>query len=279
MDNIRAGDAIVDLKPLDPSIPIGGLPKPPGLPPNPLLPPSDAGVPPPLGGPRPIIIDPGPGIGPGLNIDLGPFKPDTPKVGPLLKQFPSDSVQSYVTASSTTTKEWAENYHGLSRNSLLVHSIGGLPAGPSVHVDLTAGFLSLRKPDEELREQEPAYPPSKRHYEFYTKADIETWWHTEVSNVVLAAFHQYPKVVQVSQHTPRDEDVAETVDVGYLVEVEERTQDLISGFPKVFTHKYPLAIGQIKRNVIQLEKWLSGDLGDVEDERESQQNLAKELRG
>jgi hypothetical protein len=279
MDNIRAGDAIVDLKPIDPSIPIGGLPKPPTLPPNPLLPPSDVGVPPPLGGPRPIIIDPGPAIVPGLDIDFGPFKPDTPKVGLLLKQFPSHTVQSYVTASSSSAKEWAQIYHGLSRNSLLVHSIGGLPASPSVQVDLTTGFLPLRTPDEELRVKEPAYPPSRRHHEFHTEADIETWWHAEVSNVVLAAFHQHPKVVQVSNYTPRHGDVAETVDVGYLVEVEEKTQDLISEFPKVFAHKYPLAIGQIKKRAINLEKWLSGDLGDVEDERESQQNLAKELRG
>ncbi|KAK4098395.1 hypothetical protein N658DRAFT_518025 [Parathielavia hyrcaniae] len=82
------------------------------------------------------------------------------------------------------------------------------------------------------------------------RADCELWFHTEVSNVVLAAWTQYGRA-----------NISEEVDAMYGVDYAKST--------------VVLAIGEMKRNLIRPDLWQSGNPSGLV----SQQMLSRELRG
>lgn len=126
-------------------------------------------------------------------------------------------------------------------------------------VDFDTAFLPLMD-DEEKRMSEVGQPPNPRHWRLETEADIEHWWHTEVSDVVLAAWQRYPAIVQTAHTAPLgDISIPENVDSTYAM--------YLGG------SRAPVIIGEMKRNLIRVDMWSKGQLN------EAQQRLAQELRG
>lgn len=107
---------------------------------------------------------------------------------------------------------------------------------------------------------ELAQPPNERYWRLETEADMEHWWHTEISNVVLAAWAQYPYIVQTCYTKPlRDIAIPDNVDATYAMYIGNTRVSVV--------------IGEMKRNLMPESRWQSGNL------EEAQQKLARELRG
>lgn len=67
---------------------------------------------------------------------------------------------------------------------------------------------------------EPAQQPNVRQWRLETEADIEHWWYSEVSDVVLAAWATYPAIIQTSHTKPlTDVNIAENIDCTYAMYV------------------------------------------------------------
>lgn len=98
---------------------------------------------------------------------------------------------------TTSNKEWARRFHPL--RNLIVHTQVG-PDG-LVYANWDRAFLASCG-DDTLRMGEPATHPNPCLWHFETEADCELWFHTEVSNVVLAAWTQYGRVTQTSHTCP-----------------------------------------------------------------------------
>jgi hypothetical protein len=156
---------------------------------------------------------------------------------------------------SYTNKPWARAYPPIQ--NLLNHTTIGQDG--TISAEFEPAFLPLCD-DEEKRASEPAHPPNERYWRIETEADAEHWWHTEISDVVLAAWAKYPGLVQTCHTQPLGEvSISENVDCTYGL--------YIGG------QRYPVAIGEMKRNLIQPNDWRTSSL------RESQERLARELRG
>ncbi|KAL2174067.1 uncharacterized protein P884DRAFT_159421, partial [Thermothelomyces heterothallicus CBS 202.75] len=107
---------------------------------------------------------------------------------------------------------------------------------------------------------EPARPPNERYWRLETESDVEHWWHTEISDIVMAAWARYPAIVQTCHTKPLSEiTISENVDSTYGVYIGNQ--------------RYPVVIGEMKRNLINEEDWQANSL------RDTQQKLARELRG
>ena len=114
--------------------------------------------------------------------------------------------------------------------------------------------------DDQRRMGEPAQTPNDRFWRLETEADIEHWWHTEISDVVLAAWARYPRITQTCHTKPlSDINIPDNVDCTYAMHVDNI--------------RVPLAIGEMKRNPIVPSRWQANSL------TEPQQKLARELRG
>ncbi|KAL2186572.1 hypothetical protein L209DRAFT_731432 [Thermothelomyces heterothallicus CBS 203.75] len=152
-------------------------------------------------------------------------------------------------------KLWAQNYTPIG--NLFVHTTENDDG--IVNANFDSAFLPLDD-DEERRTTEPAYPPNKRFWRLETEADVEHWWHTEVSDVVLAAWARYPGIVQTCHTTPlNDVKIPENVDATYAMYIGNQRK--------------PVVIGEMKRNFINRDEWENASLGNA------QQKLARELRG
>ncbi|KAL2160783.1 hypothetical protein VTH06DRAFT_980 [Thermothelomyces fergusii] len=155
-----------------------------------------------------------------------------------------------------TNKLWAQAYSPIQ--NLIVHS--------TVSDDgmTYAAFEPALQPldeDDVLRLASPAVPPNKRSWRLETEADCELMFHTEISNIVMAAWTQYCQVTQSSHIKPPTGNVAEEVDATYSIRLN-RSRKVI-------------AIGEMKRNIIAESAWASGNVLNVE----TQVRLSKELRG
>jgi hypothetical protein len=62
------------------------------------------------------------------------------------------------------------------------------------------GFLTLYE-DDDLRIQEMAYPPKYRQWRLAYEEDGINWFHSGVSNIVLAAWARYPAILQASHES------------------------------------------------------------------------------
>jgi len=115
--------------------------------------------------------------------------------------------------------------------------------------------------DDHFRMGEPAYPPNQRRWRLETEQDMVVWFHTEVSNVVLAGWTSQPDILQTSQGKPLHGNVPEMADVLYSI--------------KVHNKRLPLVVGEAKRCLIKGQFWQNGR----PDKSESQKALSRELRG
>ncbi|RSL86981.1 hypothetical protein CEP52_015658 [Fusarium oligoseptatum] len=174
----------------------------------------------------------------------------------LIFQHPTNSVNN-LDITSYTSKTWAKSYVPLRRYRL--HTTMDMDSGEVTRVDFDTAFLPLME-DEEKRMSEIGQPPNARHWRFETEADIEHWWHTEVSDVVLAAWQRYPAIVQTDHTAPLgDKNIPENVDSTYAMYLG--------------SSRAPVIIGEMKRNLIRVDAWCQGTVN------EAQQRLAQELRG
>ncbi|AEO59667.1 hypothetical protein MYCTH_2308128 [Thermothelomyces thermophilus ATCC 42464] len=178
-----------------------------------------------------------------------------PSAGELILQNSTNEIDNpkYITRSD---KEWAHEYAGIE--NILLHTTPGY-GGNTVHATFDSAFLPLDD-DEERRMTEPANPPNERSWRLETEADVEHWWHTEVSDVVLAAWARYPGIVQTCHTKPlSDVNIPENVDATYAIYIGNQRK--------------PVVIGEMKRNLINRREWEAGNVTS------SQQKLARELRG
>jgi len=115
--------------------------------------------------------------------------------------------------------------------------------------------------DDELRLEEPVSPPTYRKYRLRSEGDMTTWFDAEVSNIVLGGFARFPSVLQASFEKPLGEEPElENIDTSYSVQMNGK--------------RFHIAIGEYKRNIIDIDQWQKGRLT-----RPGQRNLARELRG
>jgi hypothetical protein len=108
----------------------------------------------------------------------------------LLSEHPTNYVYNtdYVTQSD---KAWARDY--CPNHNLLVHT--SIDRDGLTHADFETPFLP-RDHDDDLRLGASALPPNQRAWHLQSDADCELWFHSEISNIVLAAWNQYPAVTQ-----------------------------------------------------------------------------------
>lgn len=177
-------------------------------------------------------------------------------VADLLSQHPTNEVQNagYVTQSD---KSWTRNYHAI-RNILVNTLIGedGL-----TYANFERAFLPWDA-DDSLRTTAHAVSPNHRMWRFESEADCELWFHSEISNIVLPAWNQFPVVTQ-TLHTkpPRVDNISEEVDAVYSVR---------SGGGRTV-----LVIGEMKRNLLDASLWQRGNISS----NAGQKKLSRELRG
>jgi len=175
--------------------------------------------------------------------------------GALLSQDPTNEI--YDTGyTSSTDKPWAQAYPSVPKQRLKVHTT--IDASGTTHVDFDTALIPLQA-DDERRLNEAAQAPNERYWRLDTEADIEHWWHTEVSDVVMAAWARYPRIVQTSHTGPPSVNVPESVDCTYATYMSNQ--------------RVPVLIGEMKRNFIKPRQWLARELN------EGQVKLARELRG
>lgn len=171
----------------------------------------------------------------------------------LIYSHPKNPVES-TNYQSASDKAWANNYPPITKFTL--HT-----SAPDVHVfdtiNYTFGpFLS----DDRLRVLRPGANPNFRQWLLNSEEDAINFFHTEVSNPVLAGFDEIPQIVQTSHEeplsTPEDD---QTVDVSYSMEVGNE--------------RLPVLIGKLQSCLIMPEQWERGSLAG------SQESLSRELRG
>lgn len=155
----------------------------------------------------------------------------------------------YVTGSN---KDWTKDFPPITR--LQVRTIR---TSSGTQADFSA-FLDEYE-DEDLRFNETAYRPNYRQWRLSSEEDGVNWFHTEISNIVLAAWGRYPAITQASHEKTFIINDDKTVDVAYSVAHNG--------------HKCHVAIGEFKRNLISINRWASGNLTD-----KIQVALSRELR-
>ncbi|KAF5022085.1 hypothetical protein F66182_5860 [Fusarium sp. NRRL 66182] len=173
----------------------------------------------------------------------------------LILQNPTNPVNNplYTTGSD---KVWARQYKPMKN---IIPRTAVSPDGV-FHANFEDAFLPLLE-DDSLRLRQRALPPNKRQWRLETEADCENWFNTEIVNVVLAAWHGFPMMMQSSHVKPLvAEQIPENVDFTFSV--------------KFGGSRRAVAIGEIKRNLIAPEVWQGADLS-----RSGQSKLSQELRG
>ncbi|CAH0046087.1 unnamed protein product [Clonostachys solani] len=173
----------------------------------------------------------------------------------LILQHPTNSVNNplYVTGSD---KAWARDYEPIKR--VITHTFVG--SDGITYANFEDAFLGLHD-DDALRFRQPAVPPNNRHWRLESEADCENWFNTEITNVVLSAWHSYPPMTQTSHTKPLlEQNTPENVDSTFSVKFGQQRRTV--------------AIGEIKRNLIDTADWQRGSITAA-----SQRKLSQELRG
>ncbi|KAF5564823.1 hypothetical protein FPHYL_4522 [Fusarium phyllophilum] len=175
--------------------------------------------------------------------------------GELIQQHPANVVANpgYKT---TSDKAWAHDYNPIKTTT--VHTIIGRDG--ITHANFEDAFMGMEE-DDSLRFRQPAVRTNQRHWRLETEADCENWFNTEITNVVLSAWHDYPPLMQTSHTKPlSEENISENVDCTFSVKYGQK--------------RYTVAIGEFKRNLIDPQQWQSGSIT-----RSGQRSLSQELRG
>lgn len=117
--------------------------------------------------------------------------------------------------------------------------------------------------DDDKRSEAPSVTPNKRVWRFESEADCELWFHTEISNTVLAGWGKYPQVTQSSHNKPPTaESIKKEVDSTYTIKWAPGERGVI-------------AIGEMKRATLRdSDEWQNGRLTSS-----GQILLSQELRG
>ncbi|KJR81584.1 uncharacterized protein SPSK_00843 [Sporothrix schenckii 1099-18] len=175
-------------------------------------------------------------------------------VGALINEHPA-FVDEATAMMPQSNKAWTHSY--LPIKKLRMHTY--------MNADMftvTANFdvFAPENDDDVLRMQQEAHRPNVRRYRLYSEEDGISWFHNEVSNVLLPAFHRYPIVTQTSHHPPPHG--SERVDFSYIVQGLEGGRE-----------RPNIAIGEFKRNIIRRVAWQEGNLDSV------QSQFSRELRG
>ncbi|KIH89746.1 hypothetical protein SPBR_08993 [Sporothrix brasiliensis 5110] len=145
-------------------------------------------------------------------------------VGVIVNEHPAP-VDEATDMMSQSNKAWTHSY--LPIKKLRVHTY--------MNADMftvTANFdvFAPENDDDVLRMQQVARRPNVRRYRLYSEEDGISWFHNEVSNVLLPAFHRYPIVTQTSHHPPPHG--SERVDFSYIVQGLEfrisKPQDILT---------------------------------------------------
>lgn len=108
------------------------------------------------------------------------------------KSIPRIRSTTPGTCVTQSDKPWAQRYPAI--RNLIVHTIIDEDNWTTANFD--RAILSLDSDDTILRASVEARRPNDRPWRLECKADCELWFHTEISNVVLAAWNQYPRVMQ-----------------------------------------------------------------------------------
>ena len=177
-------------------------------------------------------------------------------VSDLILLYPTNPI-GHTGNNTRSDKQWAQNYHPIQ--NLRIHSV--VDGNGLTHPDFTRAFIPWGK-DDTLRLSAHAVPSNQRTWLFATEADCELWFHSEISNVVLPVWSRYPVVTQTS-HTkpPHVNNISEEVDAVYSTTVGD--------------HTTVLAIGEMKRDLIEETLWQLGNISSSE----GQKKLSQELRG
>lgn len=174
--------------------------------------------------------------------------------GELIIQSSENPVNN-ANITSYTDKPWAQAYPSIDR---LNHHTFADGVG-IIHANFEPAFLPLEH-DDQRRMNDVARAPNDRAWRLETEADIEHWWHTEVSDVVMAAWARYPCIVQTSHTAPLStQNSSEFIDCTYGMYIDNM--------------RIPVLVGEMKRNLIAEGQWRSNRL------QGSQKKLARELRG
>ncbi|KAJ4308011.1 hypothetical protein N0V84_012351 [Fusarium piperis] len=178
-----------------------------------------------------------------------------PTVHDLILQHPTNIISNtgYQTASE---KHWARVYHPIS--NIICHT--RVHRGRT-YADFERALLPLYD-DDTIRLNHEAVPPNNRHWRLETEADCENWFNTEIVNVVLAAWFSNPAMTQSSHTKPlTDQNISENIDITFSIKIDNR--------------RLPIAIGEIKRNLLDPDAWREGRAAELSHQRK----LSQELRG
>ena len=174
-----------------------------------------------------------------------------------LYQNPSNPVHNTLLVTGSD-KAWAQRYHAIK--NITVHTV--IDENGLSHADFDQALLPPYG-DEHLRMNEHANAPNFRRWRFEVEADCENWFNTEIVNVVLAAWARFPRVLQTSHTRPlsNHNTIPEKIDMTFTTKIGNRRR--------------PIAIGEMKRNLIAPGAWQRGTLRGSA----SQKKLSQELRG
>lgn len=179
----------------------------------------------------------------------------TTTIEALLLQHPTNAVHNTLSYTASD-KVWARAYKVIKNTQSHTVVRDGI-----THANFDDAFLPPLA-DDALRMKQPAVPPNNRHWRLETEADCENWFNTEIVNVVLSAWHAYPPITQTSHTKPlRDVNISENIDMTFSI--------------KVGSKRYTMAIGEIKRNLLEPVVWQNGRVATAA----SQAKLSQELRG
>ncbi|KAK4143562.1 uncharacterized protein C8A04DRAFT_12250 [Dichotomopilus funicola] len=182
----------------------------------------------------------------------------TTTLGQLLEEHPDNGAYN-PGYKSGTNKGWAKKF---SPDLKLRNRTRNVDLGDGNYVvvaDFDESFLP-EQPDDISRRNQLVFPPNIRSWRLEQEEDYVTWFHAEVSNIV-AGFSSSPPVLQQSQPKPYTEEKHdESIDIVYTIKHNKE--------------RLPLAIGELKRNLIDPIQWLDKRLRSA-----TQKSLARELRG
>ncbi|KXX77351.1 hypothetical protein MMYC01_205567 [Madurella mycetomatis] len=140
-----------------------------------------------------------------------------------LLQEQSTNVTHYTGLTTGTDKKWAKAFHPITK--LLVHTSVG-EDGQTVFANW--GALQSPLADDDLRMSQVGYRPNARRWRLDAEEDCGAWFHTEVSNITLAAWNGSQLYALSHQRLK----------------------------------KVPLVIGEWERNILDFWTWQSGRPGD-----------------